>query len=256
MDTLDIDLMHTGRWTDPMKAAQLTTRDLMIAREMGLIETVVVRPVSGTQGEYEIIGSPKTWLLAMALQIPAVPVRTLTGVSDESLNECYAISTHWLDEARTIQKIINENKLSLAEAGRRLNKPRSEICNLMRILHIIPPVLERIRAHPLVTKGHAKALAGLEPSYQIWLLDKVIKNRLSVQKTESRARSLRLNKAVPDNDPSKKSPDITRLENRLIDHLGTKTEIDLNKQQLVINYQGNLEILEGILEKIGIKIND
>jgi hypothetical protein len=42
------------------------------------------------------------------------------------------------------------------------------------------------------------------------------------------------------------------LENSLTEHFGARSEIDENNGFLKINYNKNLDILQGILEKIGI----
>ncbi|MBK8185615.1 MAG: ParB N-terminal domain-containing protein [Candidatus Competibacteraceae bacterium] len=61
-----------------------TADELARARETGLIEPVIVRPLPGTRPpDYEILFGLKRWLLAQRLSLATVPI-IVRAVSDET----------------------------------------------------------------------------------------------------------------------------------------------------------------------------
>ena len=124
----------------------------------------------------------------------------------------------------------------------------------MRILKIDKGILGQIKRYPDIGFGHAKIMAGLQYEQQTVLLKRICNEHLTVQQTEAVARGLRENRvAVQEKKSTKeKSTDVLRLETVLTEHFGARVEINENTGLLEINYNQNLDILQGILDKIGI----
>ena len=255
---IDIDLIQTGQWTERLSQSDIAAQEVERARLYGLYDDVHVRALKYQPGHYEILGSPKTWLIAQLIQQPSVPVKQMDHLSQSELDGYYTpfktTPDHFIDRARELQSLIKGQNLSLTNAGKMIGKSRSEVCNLMRILKMDGNLLAKIKNYPYIGFGHAKIMAGLQYAQQVDLLQNIINDRLTVQQAEAVARGLRENRAAGSvKKPSReKSADALRLETMLTEHFGARVEINENDGLLEINYHQDLDILQGILEKIGI----
>ena len=97
-------------------------------------------------------------------------------------------------------------------------------------------------------------MVGLRYEQQAVLLARINNEHLTVQQAEAVAKDLRENTAstLIRNPSQEKSSDVVRLETMLAEHFGARVEIDEKEGVLNINYHRDLDILQGILEKIGI----
>ena len=255
---IDIDLIQTGQWSERLLQSDIAVQEVERARLYGLHDDVHVRALEQQPGHYEILGSPKTWLIAQLIQQPSVPVKQMDHLSLSELNGYYTpfktSSDHFIDRARELQSLIKDQNLSLTNAGKMIGKSRSEVCNLMRILKMDEVILGQIKRNPNIGFGHAKIMAGLRLEQQAVLLSHINNEQLTVQQAEAAAKDLRENRAVIPIEKStrEKSADVLRLEMLLTEHFGARVEINEKDALLEINYHSDLDILQGILEKIGI----
>ncbi len=266
---IDVDLIQAGQWTHRLLQSEISTQDVERARLYGLYDDVHIRALVAPPFHFEILGSPKTWLIAQLIQQQSVPVKQIQHLSVSELNGYYSslgttsealsviVSEHFIDHARVLQLRIKEQKLSLSDAGKLIGKSRSEICNLMRILKMDRAILDKIKQQPRVGFGHAKIMAGLPSAQQIILLQNIISESLTVQQAEAMAKNLRDNSVSISADFSvqtlvEKSADVLRLEKMLTEHFAAQVEINEKDSKLEINYHHDVDILQGILEKIGL----
>jgi ParB family chromosome partitioning protein len=255
---IDIDLISTGQWTDRLSQSEIAEQEIDRARLYGLYDDVHIRALSQHPGHFEILGSPKAWLIAQLIQQPDVPVKKMDHLSMSELDGYYtplkAISDHFIDRALALQSRIREQNLSLTDAGKVVGKSRSEVCNLMRILKMDEIILGKIKNLPGVGFGHAKIMAGLQYAQQLKLLELIKNEQLTVQKTEAVAKTLRENTVLGQVNAQlyKKSPDVLRLEMMLTEHFGVQVVFNEKDGLMEINYRGDLDILQGVLDKIGV----
>jgi ParB family chromosome partitioning protein len=273
-DDIELDRLYTSHlrsiqqplpWPNPSEVAH--------ARETGLIEPVIVRPLPGTQPpNYEILFGLKNWLLAQRLGLVKAPV-TIRTVGDE-------IARRWVEAdsrssrsaenpiivARAIQRRVREG-LKVAAAGRELGLSRTDASHRLRLLRLAPDILERVASGELAP-GTARALVGLTLERQRRLADHIRCEGLSTRQVETLVRVWKasgiddlssLGTAPPSISSSfiavKRDPDQEQLERALSEHLGTPVAIRYPASgtgQLVIDF-ATLEILEGILERLGYK---
>ena len=255
---IDIDLIQTGPWTERLLQSDIAVQEIERARLYGLHDDVHVRALEQQPGHYEILGSSKTWLIAQLIQQPSVPVKQIDHLSLSELNGYYTpfktTSDHFINRAQELQSLIKDQNLSLTNAGKMIGKSRSEVCNLMRILKMDDAILAQIKRYPHIGFGHAKIMVGLRYEQQAVLLARINNEHLTVQQAEAVAKDLRENTAstLIRNPSQEKSSDVVRLETMLAEHFGARVEIDEKEGVLNINYHRDLDILQGILEKIGI----
>ena len=107
-----------------------------------------------------------------------------------------------------------------------------------------------------VDMGHARALLAVDAATQIQLANQIIARRLSVREAELVAKTAK--DAESASAPRKKangvSRDLTRLEEALSDHLGTRVALKVgakDKGQIVIDFHG-WEHLNSLLERQGL----
>ena len=255
---IDIDLIQTGQWSERLLQSDIAVQEIERARLYGIHDDVHVRALENQPGHYEILGSPKTWLIAQLIQQASVPAKQMNHLSLSELNGYYTpfetTSNHFIDRARALQSLIQDQNLSLTKAGKIIGKSRSEVCNLMRILKMDETILGQIKRHHDIGFGHAKIMAGLRYEQQAVLLERISNEHLTVQQAEAVAKDLRENTAstLNRNTSQEKSSDVVRLETMLSEHFGARVEIDEKEGILKFNYHRDLDILQGILEKIGI----
>ncbi|NLT39578.1 MAG: ParB/RepB/Spo0J family partition protein [Clostridiales bacterium] len=91
----------------------------------------------------------------------------------------------YIEEAEGIARLMRLYGLSQDEAAKKLGKAQPTVANKLRLLKLSPAVLLILREQKL-TERHARALLRLEKEQdRLDVLQYVIKNKLSVAKTES-----------------------------------------------------------------------
>lgn len=106
--------------------------------------------------------------------------------------------------------------------------------------------------------GKARALVGLAERDQIDLAQRITREDLNTRQVEVLAKACKQGDRHPQVSPGIpppapiKDPNLVRLENDLAEFFGTRVTLayEGGRGQLVIDFV-NLEILEGVLEKIG-----
>jgi hypothetical protein len=242
MQLLDIDIISKGRYTWPFEG--VTEGEKRRVQLCGISEAVKVKAT--TSGQYEIIGDPKAWYLAQAIQIHQIPIIKVDHLKEDELAELARSATEKLGvivQAKHIVEMLPEYK-SMAALGRAHDMPRALICNLVRIHAIANDIKDRISANPKkVSLGHAKVIAGLDHMQQDLLLSEIINKGLSVHATEERARQIK----SAATDPYKKPPEVIHLEQAISELIGCETTIDMEEGRVVIDYQKDIDVLDGVL---------
>ena len=244
MKLLDIDTISRGRYTTDFSG--LTPIEEQQACLSGISEALKIRTIE--PGHYEIVGNPKSWFLAQAIQEAQVPVINVDHLKIDELETLKKPITEKLAVIEWAEKIsdLTIDIPNLAELGRREGLSRSTVCNLVRIDAMPFEIKEQIRDHQkLIKLGHAKVLAGLDGRQQQSLLTQIIQSGLSVRETEKRAKN---DKPLP---MAKKDPDTLKLEERLTEILGCVTTINMEQGTMNIDYGKNLDVLQGVLEHLG-----
>ncbi|MCR9054497.1 MAG: ParB/RepB/Spo0J family partition protein [bacterium] len=225
--------------------------------EQGIVAPVVVRPIHGSE-RYEILANPQTYVAAGKLSIADIPVVIRDDLSEGEAQEI--VRTHygekdinpieeaeWLRE-RLDQLSVGDGESSIARLARVLGRSRSQLSRLLAMLELPIEVQEYIRCGAL-SAAHARPLVKVRSSVrQKSLALRAIENGWSSKKLADRAAG----KLEEGHSPrgNEKGPDVTRLENRLTNLLGSKVDIDATKGVLSIQYY-DLDVLDSILARLG-----
>jgi ParB family chromosome partitioning protein len=257
---LPLDLLQRGKYQPRVDMRPETLQELADSiKAQGVIQPIVVRPVDGPgpSQHYEIIAGERRWRAAQIAgltEIPAVvrhipdeaaiAVALIENIQRENLNP--------LEEARALERLINEFALSHQQAADAVGRSRAGVSNLLRLLELAPEVAERVEKREL-EMGHARALLALSNrKQQIETALIVVKKSLSVRETESLVRRLQQSPSSKVEDAANGDPNVNRLEQELAEKLGAKVAIQHSsggKGKLVVSYN-SLDELDGILAHI------
>jgi len=229
-------------------------------REHGVLEPLIVRRAGGDataagMDRYEIIAGERRWRAAQkaGLHELLVVVKDVTpadtfelalieNVQREDLNP--------LELAEALDRLIRDHRYTQEVLAERIGKDRTTIANSLRLLKL-PPRVRHMVIEGALSEGHARALLGVgSPEAMEKLADKIARAGLSVRETERLVRSAKVGGRTKE-APSKKSPSVRALEERLTRHLGTRVAIadDAGKGAIEIRY-ASLDELDRILDVI------
>lgn len=236
-------------------------------KAVGVIQPIVVRRslLSG-EASYEIIAGERRWRAAKLAGLTSIPAileeKTEQGTFEIALIEnIQRENLNPVEEALAYKRLTDEFSLTQKEIAERVGKDRASIANYIRLLTLPEPVTEMLKSGEL-SMGHAKAILTVrEPSAQVSLARKAIKENLSVRSLEglvSRVVVLDAGKRPKQNAPSSATsaalginsyPDIVERLRRV---LGTKVNLKHHKSgrgKIEIEYFSDQE-LERVLEVI------
>ncbi|GGJ94872.1 ParB/RepB/Spo0J family partition protein [Pseudomonas matsuisoli] len=222
-------------------------------KAQGVMQPIVVRPIGKTR--YEIIAGERRWrasqqaglerIPAIVREVPdeaAVAMALIENIQREDLNP--------LEEAIALQRLQQEFQLTQAQVAEAVGKSRVTISNLLRLI-ALPEEVKTMLSHGDLEMGHARALLGLPVDQQIEGARHVVARGLTVRQTEALVRQW-LNGKPKATEAPVADPDISRLEQRLAERLGSPVQIkhgQKGKGQLVIRYS-SLDELQGVLAHI------
>ncbi|WP_126173316.1 ParB/RepB/Spo0J family partition protein [Altericroceibacterium xinjiangense] len=197
----------------------------------GVIQPVIVRPLAG--GRYQLVAGERRWRAAQKAQLTEIPalVRQLDerdvmalalieNIQREDLNP--------VEEARAYQRLADQEGLTQAEIARLVEKSRSHVANLQRLLALPDPVLQHLENGRL-TMGHARALIGQDNCEA--LAAEAIENNLSVREVEKlvRRQTRGIQPAAPRRAREPRDPnqdaDLAAIQNQLEEFLGLSVRI-------------------------------
>ena len=232
----------------------------------GPIDPVVVRP-HGTR--YEILSNAETWLAAQRAGWHEVPVDVRDDITDEDAEAILALTSAAgrsdpIEEARQLEAHLDRlgagdrrrRHGAITRLARTLGKSRTHISHTLRLLKL-PVAVQHLVARGELSAGHARALVTVKDARrQERLAESIIRQRLSVRETEAAAQGRRISRTRtarhrPDELTFNADPDVRRLETALSETLGSTTRVDTERGRLVIHYGSDLEVLQGVLERLG-----
>lgn len=187
--------------------------------QRGVLQPIVVRP-HGTG--YQIVAGERRWRAAQRARLHEVPVIVRTFDDTETLEVALVENIqrqdlNAIEEAEAYHRLIDEFGHTQDALGKLVNKSRSHIANLLRLLELPKGVQERVVTGGL-TMGHARALIGA-PDVEA-LADQIVARGLSVRDTERLARASKIETKSAKGGGNGRDPDLAALEHQLGDLLG------------------------------------
>lgn len=220
-------------------------------RAQGVIQPIVVRAIAS--GDFEIVAGERRWRAAQKAGLHDVPV-IVRDVDDRAAIAMALIENiqreelNPLEEAQSIQRLIDEFGFTHEEAASAIGRSRSAVSNLLRLLALSQEVKALLVSRE-IEMGHARALLALPREQQYGAALRIVKDGLSVRAAEKLVQQLQV-KTVKVKKP--KDPNIAHLESELSESIGARVEIkhsSKGKGTLSIAYSST-DQLQGILDRL------
>lgn len=253
---LPIDVIQRGRYQPRTHFDADALQELADSiKAQGVIQPIVVRPLSATPGQYELVAGERRWRAAQLAGLHEVPavVRDFTDKTAMAIALIENIQRQELnpiEEAKALQRLAEEFGMTHQDVADSVGRSRVAVSNLLRLLTLQNDVRHMLEDGQL-EMGHARAILGLDASKQFQAANEVAHKGLSVRETEQLVR--RLNQPQDNKGKSKEmDPDTRRLQDDLSEKLGAKVVFqhgNNGKGKMVIHYN-SIDELDGILDHI------
>ena len=197
----------------------------------GVIQPVVVRPLGGNR--YQLVAGERRWRASQRARVHEIPA-IVRQLDDREVTALALIENlqredlNPVEEARAYQKLAERDGLTQQDIATFVDKSRSHVANIMRLLGLPEDVLGMIERDEL-SMGHARALATLpDPAAAA---REVIANGLSVREAEKLAKRIgRPDSPGPRRARAERGPgesaDIAAVKAHLEEFLGLKVTIN------------------------------
>ncbi|MEM7781495.1 MAG: ParB/RepB/Spo0J family partition protein [Pseudomonadota bacterium] len=230
-------------------AASIATR--------GVIQPIIVRPRKN--GRFELVAGERRWRAAQKARLHEIPA-LVRELSDREVMALALIENlqredlNPIEEARAYQRLSDEEGMTQAEIARMVEKSRSHVANLQRLLNLPETVLGLVEAGNL-SMGHARALIGHDEAAS--LAQRAVNDNLSVREIENLVRAgtkMEYKGKSPKPIPaSEVNADIVAVERHLEEFLGLsvkiKADADPKSGSVTIRY-GSLDQLDLICQRL------
>jgi ParB family chromosome partitioning protein len=156
----------------------------------GVIQPVIVRPVGS--GKFQLVAGERRWRAAQKAQLHEIPA-LVRELSDREVMALALIENlqredlNPVEEARAYHRLAEDEGMTQAEIARMVEKSRSHVANIQRLLALPSAVLDLVEVGKL-SMGHARALIGQDDAVD--LAKKAVNDNLSVREMEKLVRKL------------------------------------------------------------------
>ncbi|MEL6542534.1 MAG: ParB/RepB/Spo0J family partition protein [Pseudomonadota bacterium] len=225
----------------------------------GVIQPIIVRPKS--DGKFQLVAGERRWRAAQKARLHEIPAL----VRDLSEREVMALALienlqredlNPVEEARAYQRLSEDEGMTQAEIARMVEKSRSHVANIQRLLALPTAVLDLVETGKL-SMGHARALIGRDNAAD--LAKTAVNDNLSVREMEKLVRKLTRGDAAKGGDTAPGASnamgnaDIEAVQNHLEEFLGLtvriKADADPRSGQVTIRYK-TLDQLDLVCQRL------
>lgn len=270
-------LLH--RPSNPGPLPKLSPFEIEQGRKLGkLLNPVVVRALprspASPQQNYEIIQNERSWLLAQRLgwhQIPCL-VYEVNDAEVALLRDAQSgiqpFATPKEDPVlfaiAMAQRLKDEPRLSISALAREVGWDRSELQHQLRLAVLPAPVQQMVSTRTL-SVGHARRIGSsrLNDQQRTECAREVVSKKLTVRQLEQRLRDLvdaprgaeisvkPSDQSTAEREAHALKTQLSFLEQKISELIGCGVRI--TQRELSIDFSGDLEVLDGVLERFGYK---
>jgi ParB family chromosome partitioning protein len=234
-------------------------------REFGVLQPIVVRPLSGTGADatYELVMGERRLRASKAVGLDAIPavVRQTEDADmlrDALLENLHRANLNALEEASAYQQLLEDFGITQDELAKRIGRSRPQVTNTLRLLRLPIKVQQRVAAG-VISAGHARAILSVsDQAGQERLADKIINEDLSVRAAEAAAAQMPGAKPKkPTVKPGGRADHFAAIANKLGDKLETRVSVALGKSKGTITIEfATVADLNRIATELGVNAND
>ena len=266
---IDADKIKPNPFQPRREFDELRLRDLADSiRQYGILQPLtvsrieVVKEDGGLAVEYELIAGERRLRASKLAGIQQVPVVIRVGDDNLAKLELSIIENlqredlNVVERARAFFRLVEEFNFTHGQIAEKVGKGRVYVSNSLRILALPQEILDALSATK-ISEGHTRPILMLadRPEQQMVLFREIIFKKLTVRDAEKIARRIafdriRKKEYLPD-------PELTEMEDKLQETLGTRVHIDRreNGGQITIDFFSNddlkmiIELLKSNQEK-------
>lgn len=228
-------------------------------REHGVLQPLLVRKVDN---QFELVAGERRLRAAKKIGLKKVPVVILTADHDKAaemglIENIQREDLNAMEEAMAYREVMDLYHHTQESLAKTLGKSRSYIANSLRLLTLDEETRNYLKEGKL-TAGHGRALLAVkaEPRRQ-QLLERILKEDLSVRQAEEAAKVLNEVKTkAPKKEKVTTDPFYREMENKLRERFQTKIKISGSAKggKIELSYH-NAEELERLLDLL-VEIED
>ena len=217
-------------------AASIATR--------GVIQPIIVRPHPGGEG-FQLVAGERRWRAAQKARLHEIPA-LVRNLSDREVMALALIENlqredlNPVEEARAYHRLSEDEGMIQVDIAKMVEKSRSHVANMMRLVTLPDPVLDLIEAGKL-SMGHARALIGRDDARELAAI--AVAEGLSVRDIEALTKKPANKPERAPTEPAYLTPenaDIVAVQQHLEEFLGLrvriKPEVDPRKGTITIRY--------------------
>lgn len=229
-------------------------------KDHGVLQPIVVRPLA--EGRYELIAGERRWRASRLAGLKTVPILVRAAGNKAALELALIENIQRedispLECARAYRQLIDEFGLTQEQVAERVAKSRSGIANTLRLLNLPANALQALEDGK-ITEGHARAILAIEdPAWRESILQRVLKEGLSVREVEQAAYgpNHKPGRIKVKKMPPAKNPDVVQLEEALSTLLMSPVKIDKSGVggKISVEFYSD-DDLDRILEVLGIRL--
>lgn len=196
----------------------------------GVIQPVIVTPHG--PGQWRLVAGERRWRAAQKAQLHEIPA-LVRELDDREVTALALIENlqredlNPVEEARAYHRLAEFEGMTQAEIAKLVDKSRSHVANLQRLLALPESVLDLVEDGSL-SMGHARALIGSESPVEF--AEEAVSRHLSVREVERMVRKRASGPHAPrrargQRDPASSS-DIAAVQGHLEEFLGLPVRIN------------------------------
>ena len=221
-------------------------------KNYGVFQPIIVK--KGIKG-YDLIAGERRLRASRIAGMEKIPA-IVKEFTDEEMREISLLENIQRENLTSIELawaykgIIDNLDITQEDLAKKIGKSRSHITNTLGLLNLPEDVQKKILDGEL-SMGHARVLSKMEDEEEVsHLVDKVIKDNISVHALEEISKKEDIKKRMP---VTRRRVDTNyfHIENELRDMLRTKVKVDNKKMSI---YFENVNDLNRILEIMNIEI--
>jgi ParB family chromosome partitioning protein len=225
--------------------------------EKGIVQPILVRPISGEKSSFEIVAGERRWRAAQRAQLHEIPalIRELNDLETLEIGiieNVQRTDLNPVEEAQAYKQLIDKFGHSQERIAQSVSKSRSHVANMVRLLALPGPVLDML-AEGQLTTGHARAIATAPDPEELASI--VVSRDLSVRAAEALSRKA-LDRPTPSKRKTKdknveKDSDTIALEADITARLGLDVDIRHGSKggEIRVHYQ-TLEQLDDVCRRL------
>lgn len=215
-------------------------------KKYGVIQPIIVKKENEI---YTIIAGERRWRATKIAGLSTIPC-IIRDIENKNASEIALIENiqredlNPIDEANAYDYIMSRYAITQEELSNIVGKSRVYVTNTLRLLSVDDYVKEKIITNE-ISQGHGRAIISLDKNLQRQIVDKIIKDGLSVRDVEKLVRDA---KKVKVKKNKEKDKFVLNIEELLTNKLSARVKISnsRNKGKIEIEYK-NLDDLNRLL---------